>query len=422
MTDRKVLIGEVEAGMVLHLQDQWSTGSDRLIDPDGRTLALLSEITEPGEIGTLGEVRTLYVDAQRVDTYTPDGTFGKPYINLQDALDALMTLITTIGGTQINAAIRIAPSGKYMNETGQLVMALPNTGVNTRRLALVADSVGESSVVLLPPIRVDSPDDDSINFIAMRGLNFAGKSGGGGMTSSVMHVKGHFDFTGQIRCYLSDVQFSTATFVDNAFYVDTGGGSFGLFAAGHTTFQVSASNTGNAIYMERGAMNLRGSNIWGGAAPAINLSNSASVTLMSGELTVAAGTNTTLASLEDSASLNLRDVSATGRGSGAIVSHTGSGGTITLYDVLVDSASTGEIEAFSGATVLVGICVRTTGEPVLVLAASPEQIVGIVPAAQIAYADGSNGAWATSAPLTTNEAIDRLAAQFSAHLGSTIPE
>lgn len=422
MSDRKVLIGDIADGIVLHQQDQWSTGNDRLTDPEGRALALLEEISAPGEIGTLGDVRTLYVDAERTDEYTPDGSFGKPYIELQDALDALMTLITTVGGSELNAAIRLAPSRKYTNQTGQLVMTLPSTGVNARRLALVADSVGASNVILLPPIRVDSPSNGSINFIAMRGLSFAGKSGGGGEHSAVMHVQGDDDFTGQIRFYLSDVQFTTTNLADYAFYVDNGGGSFGLFAVGHCTFSVKAADNGNAIYMERGWMNLRNSNVWGGAAPAINLSGSASVTLMSGELTVTGGTDTPLVTLADTASVNLRDVFATALGTGAVVSHSGTGGYISLYDVLLDPTSTGSIEAPNGAPVLLGICVRPDGTPVSVSTASPAQIIRLVPGAQIAYADGSGGAWATAAPLTVGQAIDRLATQVAAHLGGTIPE
>lgn len=430
MADRKVLIGDIADGIVLHHQDQWTPGSDRLIDPDGRTLALLSEIPEPGEpgeIGTLGEVRTIYVDAERTDEYTPDGSFGKPFIEMQDALDALMTLVADTVGSEVNAAIRIAPSRKYTSQASPLVMTLPSSGANARRLALVADSVGASNVILLPPMRVESPSNSSINFIAMRGLSFVGKNGGSGDTNSVMHVQGHASFTGQIRFYLSDVQFTTSTNADNAFYVDAGGGSFGMFAVGHCTFSVNSADDGNAIYMERGWLNLRNSNIWGGAAPAINLSGSASVTLMSGELTVTAGTDTPLVTLADTASVNLRDVFATARGTGAVVSHSGAGGFISLYDVQVDPTSTGGIEALSGAPILLGICVRPTGVPVPVNVASPAQIIRLIPGAQVAYADESSdgdegSAWATSAPLTIKDAIDRLATQVAAHLGGTIPE
>ncbi len=117
------------------------------------------------------------------------------------------------------------------------------------------------------------------------------------------------------------MQFHTNDNTDDAFYVDAGGGSFGLYAVGHTNFVVRPGDTGNAIRMERGWMNLRGSNVWGGAAPAINLSGSASVTLMSGELTVTGGTNTDLVALAGTSSINLRDVFATPRGSGDVVIH-----------------------------------------------------------------------------------------------------
>jgi len=425
MTDRKVLIGDIVEGVVLHQQDAWATGDDRLVDPDGRTLALLEEITEPGQIGSLGEVRTIYVDAERTDEYTPDGSFGKPYIDLQDGIDALMTLPVVDGGSEVNGVLRIAPSRKYLSQTGQLIMTLPSDSASARRLALVADAVGGSNSLLLPPMRIDSPSNSSINFIAMRGLSFAGVSGGGADT--VLHVKGHASFTGQLRFYLSDVQFNTNDKANDAFYVDAGGGSFGLFAVGHTNFVVKAGDTGNAIRMERGWMNLRSCNVWGGAAPAIHLSGSASVTLMGGELTVTGGTNTDLVALTDTSSVNLRDVFATPRGSGDLVNHTGVGGFISLYDVMVDQASTGDINAPNGAAVVLGVCTYANGAPVPVNVASPAQIVRVVPGRQVAYADESSdgddgSAWATSAPLTVNQAIDRLATQLASHLGGVIPE
>jgi|GEM_PF-2341343 len=425
MTDRKVLIGDIVEGVVLHQQDAWAAGDDRLVDPDGRTLALLDEITEPGPIGSLGEVRTVYVDAEHTDEYTPDGSFSKPYTDLQDGINGLMALPLPDGGTEIHGVLRIAPSRKYLSQTGQLIMTLPSDSAAARRVALVADAVGGSNSLLLPPMRIDSPSNSSINFIAMRGLSFAGVSGGGADT--VLHVKGHASFTGQLRFYLSDVQFNTNDKASDAFYVDAGGGSFGLFAVGHTNFVVKSGDTGNAIRMERGWMNLRSSNVWSGAAPAINLSGSASVTLMGGELTVTGGTNTPLVTLADTSSVNIRDVLATARGSGAVVSHTGAGGFISLYDVQLDATSTGGIEAMSGAPVLLGICTRPDGVPVSVSVASPAQIIRLVPGAQVAYADGSSdgdegSAWATSAPVTIKDAIDRLATQLASHLGGAIPE
>jgi hypothetical protein len=148
---------------------------------------------------------------------------------------------------------------------------------------------------------------------------------------------------------------------------------------------------------------------------------------MSGELTVTGGTDTPLVTLADTSAVNLRDVFATARGAGAVVSHSGAGGFITLYDVLLDPTSTGGVEALSGAPVLLGVCVRPSGVPVPVSVASPAQIVRLVPGQQVAYADGSSdgdegSAWATSAPVTINDALNRLATQVATHLGGVIPE
>lgn len=43
--DRKVLVGDLVGGMVRHEQGEWNGSTDRVADPAGRVLALLSEIS-----------------------------------------------------------------------------------------------------------------------------------------------------------------------------------------------------------------------------------------------------------------------------------------------------------------------------------------------------------------------------------------
>ena len=50
MVNRTVLVGHVnEAGLTCHQQELWEAG-DRTVDPDGRVLALLSEVTASGVV------------------------------------------------------------------------------------------------------------------------------------------------------------------------------------------------------------------------------------------------------------------------------------------------------------------------------------------------------------------------------------
>jgi hypothetical protein len=425
MADRKALIGELVDGVVLHEQDQWAPGSDRLVDPEGRALALLTELPGAGGgSGGIPKTRTIHVDPERTDDYTADGSVSLPYKTAQAGIDALMAL-TAVSG-EVNGVLRLAPSRAYVTETSQLVMTLPTDGSAARRLSIVGDSVSAANTIILPPLRIDAPGNNSVNFIAMRGLTFAGVSGG---NARVLHVQGHASFTGQIRMYVSDVQFHTNSQATDAFYVDAvGGGSFGLFGIGHTNFVVHSSGSGNAILMERGWMNLRGSNIWGGAAPALNLSGTAAVTLWTGELTVAGGTDTNLVTLADTAGLHLNTVYANPRGNGHIVTHSGTG-VISLRDVntgQLPGGGTGGIDAVAGATVLLGVVTKADGSPVPVTVQSGALLGSVMPASQVGYTDGSSdgndgSAWATSAPGSVKDAIDRLATQVAAHLGGTIP-
>jgi hypothetical protein len=410
MADRKALIGEVLDGVVLHEQDQWTPGSDRLADPEGRVLALLTEIPAEGggSGGSIPATRTIHVDPDRTDTYTADGSVSLPYKTAQAGIDALMAL--TAVSSEVNGVLRLAPSRAYVTETSQLVMTLPTDASAARRLAIVGDSVSASNTVILPPLRIDAPGNGSVNFIAMRGLCFAGVTGG---AAQVLHVQGHASFTGQIRMYLSDMQFHTNSKATDAFYVDAvGGGSFGLFGVGHTNFVVHSSGTGNAIRMERGWMNLRGANVWGGSAAAINLSGSASVTLWSGELTVAGGTDTNLVTLAGTAGLHLNTVYANPRGNGHIVTHSGTG-VISLRDVntgQLPGGGTGGIDAAAGATVLLGVVTKADGSPVPVTVASSALLGRVVPSAQVGYVNAASGLTA----VTAQAAIDELAADLSA--------
>jgi hypothetical protein len=57
MADHKILIGDLQNGMVVHHQGQWAE-SDRVTDPQGRRLALTSEIAAGGGYGISGAVDT----------------------------------------------------------------------------------------------------------------------------------------------------------------------------------------------------------------------------------------------------------------------------------------------------------------------------------------------------------------------------
>jgi len=84
MADRKVLVGDLVGGMVRHEQGAWNGATDRVADPAGRVLALLSEITAASQgisgavdthaelpaAGTLAE-GTIYI--VREDAGAPDG-------------------------------------------------------------------------------------------------------------------------------------------------------------------------------------------------------------------------------------------------------------------------------------------------------------------------------------------------------------
>lgn len=82
--DRKVLIGDLVGGMIRHQQGQWDDLSDRVADPAGRVLALLSEVSAAahgidGAVDTYAElpdpstlpVKTIYIVRQ--DTGAPNG-------------------------------------------------------------------------------------------------------------------------------------------------------------------------------------------------------------------------------------------------------------------------------------------------------------------------------------------------------------
>lgn len=415
MADRKVLIGDIAAGVVLHQQADWTPETDRLADPDGRVLALLSEIdSEDGSSGG-GGVNTIYVDAERTDEYTPDGTFDMPYVLLQDGIEALMAM--SPDGTQFHGALVVSPSAKYLAQTDELVMILPSDSVTNRYLAIVTDSIGPSDGTVLPPLRIDSPSNASTNNIVMKGLSFA--STASAETDKVLYVKGHASFTGELYFYFSDVQFNAIHAGNTAFYVDDGGGYVDITASGQTVFNVDESSSGNAITMERGWMSLRDSNILGGAAPAVNLSGTASLSLANGQLHVIGGTDTDLVHLADTASINLRDVGAAPMGTGNIITHTGTGGYIGVYDVMVNGESSGQIIAPAGVTVLLGVCSHSNGLAVAI-DALPSQIVRAVPGRQVGYEDGAS-VWADSAPRSIGDAVDRLAMQLSAHLGTNIP-
>ena len=84
MADRKVLIGDLVGGMIRHQQGQWDDLIDRVADPAGRVLALLSEITAAahgidGAVDTYAElpaantlpVKTIYIVRQ--DSGAPSG-------------------------------------------------------------------------------------------------------------------------------------------------------------------------------------------------------------------------------------------------------------------------------------------------------------------------------------------------------------
>src|SRR3989339_2282969 len=84
MADRKVLIGDLVGGMIRRQQGQWDDLIDRVADPAGRVLALLSEITAAahgidGAVDTYAElpaantlpVKTIYIVRQ--DSGAPSG-------------------------------------------------------------------------------------------------------------------------------------------------------------------------------------------------------------------------------------------------------------------------------------------------------------------------------------------------------------
>ena len=77
--DRKVLIGDLVGGMVRHEQADWNGASDRVADPDGRVLALLSEISAAAH-GIDGAVDT-YADLPSASTLA----LGTIYIVRQDS-------------------------------------------------------------------------------------------------------------------------------------------------------------------------------------------------------------------------------------------------------------------------------------------------------------------------------------------------
>lgn len=416
MSDRKVLIGDIASGIVLHQQGDWSTGNDRIADPDGRVLALLSEIGEPGGGGSaLGSVNTIYVDAERTDVYTADGTFDKPYVLVQDGIDALVAM--TPDGSELHGALVVSPSGKYLAQTDELVMTLPSDSVTIRNLAIVTDSIGAAKTTVLPPLRIDSPSNASSNTIALRGLTLESTSAA--TTDKVLYVKGHASFTGKLLLSISDVQVNAIHTGKIAFYVDNGGGDVLITASGQTVFYSDENNNSSVVTMTRGRLVMRGCNVVGGDATAINLSGAASLSMSDGQLSAIGMNVTTLVYLAGTASINLRDVAAGPVGPGDVIYHGGTGGFIGVHDVLVDDDSPGMITASAGVTVLLGVCVHNNGLPVEVMA-QPSQIVRLIQGVQVNY-ESVLGSWAGTTPPTIGDAVDRLAEQLAAHLGNAIP-
>lgn len=81
MANHITLVGDVVEGLVIHDQQNWNPG-DRVVDPDGRQFALVSELGL-----SLANDYLVHVDALIGDDGTADGSPGKPYRTLQGAHD-----------------------------------------------------------------------------------------------------------------------------------------------------------------------------------------------------------------------------------------------------------------------------------------------------------------------------------------------
>jgi len=374
MTDRNILIGNVVNGVLQHQQGQWTPGSDRLVDPDNRQLALTSEVTAAAE-GIQGAV----------DTYAqlPDPTtlgVGTIYIVRQDT-DA----------PSGNGLYRVAE-----DQSTQVWVYLD--GLNFQDASEVPYSNSASGLTAVTAQAAIDEVDDTVD-----ALDLAVQTLDGEIDTLTSAVNGKAD-----EAYDDG---STGEGEDGEAVLDFNGtvsNDWGTSEAGNPHELITDTSRDPDV-----PTNMVGYLEW--AAEFMDPNAAVVLEMATTQVDGPVSAVTVHAYCEGSGDIDA--ALAVGEGSyGAAQFVLDAGGAAGWRSVTFNAASDPGLFPMNQSD-LDGLRVRFRGNT----RNTPETQLSILYAAysEVTYSAGS--AWADDAPATLKLAIDRLATQVAAHLGGTIP-
>lgn len=357
---------------------------------------------------------TFYVD--NTSTQPPNGSFTQPFLLIQDAINAALAFANSPGGKYPSVLIQISP-GKYAGEN--LTVTVPSTQF---RLSIRGAGSGGCNNTIVSPINFILPDDASSNsMIAIEDISFVASSSG----STALTVTDAAN-AGYTLFYLLNVQCWAGQSASYAMHVTNAGGSGQLLfqCDGHCLIKsaettASASSAVTGLNLERGIFSGIATSFYGLRAPAIVLSNTASLELKDAVINVNLGTagakNVDCVAASDTANVRLQQSLLTPGGNGQVISHTGTFTSPNGYVVATDmgavlSGGTGGVSLPNGAMLFSGQMVDETGTPLAVNISNPALRVFVRRDANIGYTPADTSNWATAPPTNIKDAINRIAA------------
>jgi hypothetical protein len=372
---------------------------------------------------------TFYVDNTRTDVFEPDGSVLHPFLTIQDAIDAALALADAPGTSSINTAIAIGP-GIYREV---LTVALP---ARTFRLSMRGAGSGPGNSTLTGPIEFLLSDATSPStMISIANIDFATNTVTTGSPDTAFKIT-DAEHAGYTLFLLDSVQCYADHTTDYAMHVTDAGGTGQLIIQcnGHTLIKSeegtsSGSDAVTALRMERGLLTGLGTGFYSLRAPAVILSGTAGLQLVASQATVLLGTagaaDVDCIQAQDHANIRIQESLFTPAGNGQVLVHSGSfdgsNGIVALNDLgAVLGAGSGGIYMPAGALLLAGQMTSETGQPLPVTVASPALHLYIQHDVNVAFTAANPSDWATAAPVTVSDAINRLAAAVVALQGGPI--